>query len=101
MDKSPNISIDSNPVSTIYKITTEFQFETHFLSFTEEIIRLSCDVGSASISGTTSLERWLSRSKLNEMRFRKKCLCTAWFRLEKCSENEYSAEFLLIGRIIE
>lgn len=101
LDKSPNISIDSNPISTIYKITTKFQFETHFPSFSEEIIRLSCDIGPASISGTTSLERWQSRSKLNEMRFRKNYLCTAWFRLEKCSENEYSAEFLLIGRIIE
>ena len=31
LNKNPDISIEDNPVSSIYKITTEFQFETHFL----------------------------------------------------------------------
>ena len=101
LNKNPDISIEDNPVSSIYKITTEFQFKTHFLSSTEEIIRLSCDIGSSTISGTTSLERWLSRSKLNNMRFRKKGACTAWFRLKKSNENEYDADFYIIGEIFQ
>ena len=101
MDENSNISIEDNPVSSIYKITTEFQFETHFLSYTEEIIRLTCNIGSSIISGTTSLERWLSRSKLNNMRFRKKGSCTAWFRLKKFNENEYDADFYMIGDILQ
>ena len=101
LDENSNISIEDNPVSSIYKITTEFQFETHFLSYTEEIIRLTCNIGSSIISGTTSLERWLSRSKLNNMRFRKKGSCTAWFRLKKFNENEYDADFYMIGDILQ
>lgn len=101
LDINPDISIEDNPVSSIYKITTEFQFETHFLSFTEEIIRLSCNIGSSIISGTTSLERWLSRSKFNNMRFRKKGSCTAWFKLKKFNENEYDADFYMIGEILQ
>lgn len=101
LNKNPDISIEDNPVSSIYKITTEFQFETHFLSYTEEIIRLSCNIGSSIISGTTSLERWLSRSKLNNMRFRKKGSCTAWFRLKKFNKNEYDADFYMIGEILQ
>ncbi len=101
LNKNPDISIEDNPVDTIYQIKTEFQFKTHFLSSTEEIVRLYCSINSSNISGTTSIEKWISRSKLNEMRFRKKYLCTAWFKLIPCSENEYSAEFLLIGEILQ
>lgn len=101
LDENSDIFIEDNPVSSIYKITTEFQFETHFLSYTEEIIRLSCNIGSSIISGTTSFERWLSRSKLNNMRFRKKGSCTAWFRLKKFNENEYDADFYMIGDILQ
>ena len=101
LDENPDISIEDNPVSSIYKITTEFQFEMHSLSLTEDIIRLSCNIGSSIISGTTSLERWLSRSKLNNMRFRQKGSCTAWFRLKKFNENEYDADFYMIGEILQ
>ena len=101
LNKHPDISINDYPNSTIYKITTEFQFKTHFPSPREEIIRLYCNVNSLNISGTTSFENWKNRSKLNEMRFHGKYSCTAWFRLIHVSENEYSAEFLLIGSMIQ
>lgn len=100
LNENPDIAIKEFPSSTIYKITTDFQFKTHFLSLEEEIIRLYCNAGSLKISGTTSVEKWISRSKLNEMRFRLNYICTAWFKLTPCG-GEYSAEFLLIGRIIE
>lgn len=100
LNENPDIPIKNCSNSAIYKITTDFQVEAYFLSLEEEIIRLHFSIGSSSISGTTSLGKWISRSKLNEMRFRKKYPCTAWFRLIPCNE-EYSAEFLLIGRIME
>lgn len=99
LNENPDIPISNTPNSIIYKITTEFQFKTHFLSPSEEIIRLYCNIGSSNISGTTSVERWISKSKLNEMRFHKKYPCTAWFTIIPCGENKYSAEFLLIGEI--
>lgn len=101
LNEHPDTCIADYPNSTIYKLTTEFEFKTHFLSLQEEIVRLYCNVNSINISGTTSIENWKSRSILNEMRFRIKHSCTAWFSLVSCGENEYSAQFLLIGRIIQ
>lgn len=100
LNENPNISIKELPNSTIYRVTTEFQFKTYFFSPLEENVRLYCHIGSLYISGTTSIEKWISKSKLNEMRFRKNYTCTAWFNLNPCGE-EYSADFLLIGRIIK
>lgn len=101
LNEYPDTPIENNPGSTIYKITTAFQIKTHFPSPREEIVRLYCNISNLSISGTTSVERWISRSKLNEMRFRQKYSCTAWFTLVSCSENEYSAEFLIIGGMLQ
>lgn len=98
LNKNPDTAINNNPNSVIYKFRSEFRFKTCFISPNEEIVRLYCNNDSLNISGTTSIERWISKSKLNEMRFRKKYLCTAWFRLSPC-DKEYSAEFLIIGTI--
>lgn len=102
LNKNPNTPIENNPNSTIYKLTTKFRAETHFISINREIVRLYCHIGSLNISGTTSIERWdsKSKSKLDEIRSRQKYPYTAWFKLTPCDED-YSAEFLLIGRIEE
>lgn len=99
LNENPDIAIKNSPNSTIYKITADFQFKTLFLPSSEGIVRLCCNIGSLNISGTTSVERWVSKSKLNEMRFHGKYPCTAWFTLTPLGE-EYSAEFLMIGRMI-
>lgn len=100
LNKNPDAFSKINSRKTIYKYTTEFGFKTHFLSRNEEIVRLYCNVGSLNISGTTSQEKWTNRSKLNNMRFRKKHLCTAWFLLDPYNENEYDASFLMIGDVL-
>lgn len=100
LNEHPDIFIENNPNSIIYRITTDFEFKTLFLPSRERIVRLHCNVDSLNISGTTSIEKWISKSKLNEMCFHKKYPCTAWFTLTSLDE-EYSAEFLLIGKIIK
>lgn len=99
LNKNPNTPIKNNPNSTIYKLTTEFRAKTHFISPNREIVRLYCHIGSLDISGTTSVERW-AKSKIDEIRFKQKYPYTAWFKLTSCDED-YSAEFLMIGRIEE
>lgn len=101
LDENPNITIKDSYYGPIYKITTELQMETYLHPNVGEIIRLYYNIGPFKISGTTSEENWISKSKLNNFRFHKKEICTTWFRLDHCNEYEYNAEFYMIGKILQ
>lgn len=100
LNENPDIDIKNMPNSTIYKVTTDFQFESYFPSPMKEIVRLYWNIASLNVSGFTTPERWTSESLLNRMCFRGTYTCTAWFTLTP-SDEEYDAYFLIIGEIIQ
>lgn len=98
LNEHPDISLKNFSNFTIFKITTEFQFKPRYSFFGDKDVILYFSVGSSKISGTTSAENWLNRSRLNEMIGSLKYSCTAWFTLDPL-ENRYSAKFHIIGKV--
>ena len=96
LNEHPDISIKDYPNPTIYKITTEFQFEPSQSFLGDKLVILHYKVDSLNISGTTSKDRWKSRSQIDKMIGNITYPCTAWFSLVP-QKDEYSAYFLMIG----
>lgn len=96
LNENPDALTENKSITTIYKITSEFRYETQFLPppSREQILKLYCNIGSYNIYGGTSVENWESKSYLNCLRSEIKFSLTAWFRL---TSNKSLVKYLMLG----
>lgn len=99
LDKDPNKFTNDSDV--IYKLTTDYEFLTHFISPGNTVIEVGFKTSpySVSLNGLTFESKW-NRHYLNILTMNGRYNCTSLFRIISRNGNNF-IEFLVIGKMKE